>query len=110
MDGEDEDQPAYRGKKLAHRKAVDVNEEFDPAEFEHCPIDAQNAIKLNNMAQDWSQMQSYIQNTVYSLLNEVAAAVAETADDKESKVRISALNHVGSSPPRHRSSRSLIPR
>ncbi|KZV61114.1 hypothetical protein PENSPDRAFT_659116 [Peniophora sp. CONT] len=83
-EGEEEEQPR-RGKKLARaRKTLDIDD-FDPNNFPDYPIAAQEAVKLQSMAQDWGQMSSLINQTAFTLLNEVAAAVAETADQGDSK-------------------------
>ncbi|VDC02398.1 unnamed protein product [Peniophora sp. CBMAI 1063] len=86
MDGEgEEDEPPRRGKKVARsRKTLDMDD-FDPDNFHDQPIAAEEAVKLQHMAQDWGQMISHVEATAFTLLDEVAAAVAETADEGDSK-------------------------
>ncbi|KAI0029163.1 zinc-finger of the MIZ type in Nse subunit-domain-containing protein [Vararia minispora EC-137] len=58
-----------------------INEET----FGNKPINMHEGQKLQGIAQDWTQMATLLKNSAFTLLNEVAGAVAEVNEGKDSE-------------------------
>jgi hypothetical protein len=59
---------------------------FNEEAFGNKPINAHEGQKLQGMASDWNQMGQTLKNSAFTLLNEVASAVAEVNDGQDSEV------------------------
>jgi len=88
----------HRSRSAARRHAngdgadAMVDEEpFDADGFGNRPITAIEGQKLQGIALDWDQTALILKNSAFTLLNEVASAVAEINDGKDSEVRFTLL-------------------
>ncbi|THH07185.1 hypothetical protein EW146_g9393, partial [Bondarzewia mesenterica] len=65
---------------------------FDEENFGNHPLNKSDGQKLQGMASDWRMIEKNLRDTAFTLLNDVASAVAEVEDDEDTEKELTRLD------------------